>query len=306
MEVLHPVPLDVWQEVAETCPWATFFHTPAWASVYTQTFPRYAVASRGFVWDNGARAVIPFLAEEKKRFLQRKIKFKSMEPGVYGGIIADRDLSAQEVEELIRSILAIKNAGGRIVGNPFKEFMLPSAFKKKALFTQMIDLTPGAEELWRRFSRGQKSNINQAQRKNITVRLARNTQDIETYYEIYLQTVQRWGKNLAAEYPRELFLNLYGQRDNHIRFYLAEKDDRILAGIIVLAWNKKLIYWHGCSRGEALKEYPNNLLHYTVIIWGSENGYTWYDMGPSMDREGVERFKASFGAEKVFFKSYRW
>jgi hypothetical protein len=306
MEVLNPVPIDFWQQVAEECPWATFFHTPAWASVYAQTFPRYAVDSRGFILENGARAVIPFLAETKKKFLQRVIKLKSMEPGVYGGIIADRDLTPQEVGELIQHILKIKNAGGRIVGNPFKEFTVPASFKKKELFTQMIDLSHGAEQIWKRFSRGQKSNINQAQRKNIAVRLARNTQDIETYYAIYLQTIQRWGKNTAVEYPRELFLNLYRQRENHIRFYLAEKDGRILAGIIVLAWNKKLIYWHGCSLDDALKEYPNNLLHYTVIIWGCENGYTWYDMGPSMDMEGVVRFKASFGAEKVFFQSYRW
>jgi hypothetical protein len=29
-------------------------------------------------------------------------------------------------------------------------------------------------------------------------------------------------------------------------------------------------------------------------------------MGPSMDMEGVIRFKSSFGAEKAFLKSYRW
>ncbi len=306
MEVLHPVPVDFWQEVAEACPWATFFHTPAWASVYARTFPRYAVASRGFVLDNGARAVIPLLAEERRKLLRRTIRLKSMEPGVYGGIIADRDLSPRDVDELIRSILKIKNAGGRIVGNPFKEFTLPSAFKHKTLVTQMVDLTPGAEKLWQGFSRGQKSNINQARRKHVAVRLARDIQDIETYYAIYVQTVQRWGKNAAAEYPRELFLNLFATRDDHIRFYLAEKKNRIIAGIIVLAWNTTLIYWQGCSLNEARNDYPHNLLHYTVMTWGCENGYTWYDMGPSLDLEGVARFKASFGAKNVLFTSYRW
>jgi lipid II:glycine glycyltransferase (peptidoglycan interpeptide bridge formation enzyme) len=306
MKILNPVPLDFWQEVAEACPWATFFHTPAWATIYAQTFPQYAIASRGFVMESGARVVIPFLAEEKKKFLKRETKLKSIEPGVYGGIIADQEISPQEVAEIIRHILKMKSTGGRIVGNPFKEFTLPSQFKKKELFTQMVDLTSGFDGIWGRFSRGQKSNISQAQRKNITIRLAQSEQDIETYFAIYLQTVKRWGKKTAAEYPQDLFLNLYRKNDPHIRFYLAEKDGRNVAGIIVLAWAKNLIYWHGCSLDEALKDYPNNLLHYAVIKWGCENGYTCYDMGPSMDMEGVVRFKSSFGAEKVFFKSYRW
>ncbi len=306
MKILNPVPVDFWQEVAESCPWATFFHTPAWATLYAKTFPQYAVASRGFVMESGARAVIPFLAEEKKRFLKRETKLKSVEPGVYGGIIADQELCQQEVDEIISHILKMKNTGGRIVGNPFKEFTFPSLFKKKELFTQVVDLSPGFDELWNRFSRGQKSNISQAQRKNISIRMAHSEQDIETYFAIYLQTVKRWGKKTVAEHPRELFLNLFRNRDAHIRFYLAEKEGRSIAGIIVLAWGKNLIYWHGCSLDEALKDYPNNLLHYSIIKWGCENGYTCYDMGPSMDMEGVIRFKSSFGAEKVFFKSYRW
>jgi len=306
MKILNPVPIDFWQEVAEACPWATYFHTPAWATVYAQTFPQYAVASRGFVMESGARAVIPFLSEEKKKFLKRETKLKSIEPGVYGGIIADQELSQQEFDKIINHILKMKNTGGRIVGNPFKEFIFPSLFKKKELFTQVVDLTAGFDELSKRFSRGQKSNISQAQRKNISIRMAHGEQDIETYFAIYLQTVKRWGKKTVAEYPRELFLNLHRQKDPHVRFYLAEKDGRSIAGIIVLVWNKNLIYWHGCSLDEALKDYPNNLLHYTVIKWGCENSYACYDMGPSMDMEGIIRFKSSFGAEKVFLKSYRW
>ena len=306
MEILNPVPLDFWQEVAEACPWATFFHTPAWAAIFAQTFPQYAVASRGFVMESGARAVIPFLAEEKKKFLKRETKLKSVEPGVYGGIIADQVVSPKEADEIISHILKMKDTGGRIVGNPFKEFALPSQFKKKELFTQVVDLTAGFDELWKHFSRGQKSNISQAQRKNITIRVAHSEQDIERYFAIYLQTVKRWGKKTVAAYPRELFLNLFRNRDAHIHFYLAEKEGRSIAGIVVLAWGKNLIYWHGCSLDEALKDYPNNLLHYAVIKWGCENGYISYDMGPSMNMEGVIRFKSSFGAEKVFFKSYRW
>jgi lipid II:glycine glycyltransferase (peptidoglycan interpeptide bridge formation enzyme) len=246
------------------------------------------------------------VAEKKQRLLKTETKFKSMEPGVYGGIIADRALTQGEVDKVIQCLVNTNNAGGRIVGNPFKAFNFPAQLKKKELCTQIINLTPGVDALWKKFSRGQKSNISQAQRKNIRIRRADCREDIECYCDIYVQTLKRWGTKAIAAYPEKLFLNLFEQHDPSIYFCIAEKEGIVIAGIIVLAWQKKLMYWHGCSREEFFNDYPNNLLHYSVIKWGCEQGYTHYDMGPSLDMEGVTRFKKSFGAEKVNFSSYRW
>jgi len=258
MEVLHPAPLDFWQAVADACPWATYFHTPSWASVITKTFPEYSLASFGFMFKDGAQAVIPFVVEEKKRLFRIEKKYKSMEPGVYGGIIADRELAQAEVDEIIQSVITMKHAGGRIVGNPFKTFSFPARLKKKEMVTQVVDLTSGFDMLWETFSRGQKSNIKQAQKKNVSVRLAATEKDIEHYVAIYSQTLKRWGKKAVSSYPGEFFTNLFARRDPHIKFYLAEKEHKIIAGIIALAWQHTLIYWHGCSLEDAFKDYPNN------------------------------------------------
>jgi lipid II:glycine glycyltransferase (peptidoglycan interpeptide bridge formation enzyme) len=271
-----------------------------------KTFFGLTIASTGFECGSETRAVIPFIVEEKKQFLKTERKYKSMDPGVYGGIIADRELVQEDVDGIFASVLKLKSAGGRIVGNPFKPFSFPSQFKKKELYTQIIDLTSGFDAVRKRFSRGQKSNISQAQRKNIHIRWAETEQDIKHYCDIYMQTLKRWGGRTITRYPEQLFLNLFAQQDHHIRFLLAEKETKIIAGIIILAWQKKLLYWHGCSREEFFTDYPNNLLHYSALQWGCEQGFTHYDMGPSMDMEGVVRFKQSFGAENVWFSSYRW
>jgi hypothetical protein len=306
MRVLDPAPLDFWQDVAEACSWATYFHAPGWALAVTQTFPQYTPAAIGFVMESGARAVIPFVVEEKRKILKTGKRYKSMEPGVYGGIIADQELSPREADEILGHVINLKNSEGRIVGNPFREFLFPARMKKKEMYTQVIDLSPGFDGLVQGFSRGQKSNIRQAQKKQITVRRAATEQDISGYFDIYVQTLKRWGGKTAASYPRQLFLNLFRQKDPHIQFHLAEKEGQIIAGIIVLAWQKKLLYWHGCSRGEFFRDYPNNLLHYEIIKWACENGFAHYDMGPSMEMEGVIKFKKSFGAEQLPFASYRW
>jgi hypothetical protein len=306
MRVLNPAPLDFWQDVAGACSWATYFHAPAWALVMAKTFPHYQLAAIGFIMGSGARAVIPFVVEKKKKIVKTITRYKSMEPGVYGGIIADRELTHIEVDEIFNYILNIKKAEGRIVGNPFKHFLFPSRMKQKEMYTQVIDLSPGFDALRHGFSRGQKSNIKQAQKKGIAVRRAAGEQDIITYFDIYTQTLKRWGEKTAAAYPRKLFLNLFEQKDPHVQFYLAEKQGQVIAGVILLAWQNKLLYWHGCSREDFFRDYPNNLLHCEAIKWACENNFSHYDMGASMGMEGVVAFKKSFGAGGLGFASYRW
>jgi len=306
MNIIDRITEDVWVDVARRCPWATYFHTPSWASVITATFPQYSVASMGFELEGGLRGVLPLVCRKKKGVLVKKTDCKSMEPGVYGGIIADGDPSRNDIARVTEYLCSRKGSVGRIVETPFKQLNLASPFISKELTTHILDLTGSYDAVRKGFNRGQKSNINQAKKKSVAVRRADNKKDIETYCDIYYRTVERWGKAKEEAYPRELFLNLFALADPNACFWLAEAEGEIIAGILVLAWNKNIVYWHGCSLQKFFKHYPNNLLHAAVIEWGCANGYTAYDMGASMGLEGVIRFKESFGARPRGFRAYRW
>jgi len=183
---------------------------------------------------------------------------------------------------------------------------LPPLFKIKELTTHIVRLSPEFDSVRKNFNRGQKSNLNQARKKNVTVRRAETEDDIEQYDRIYRETLKRWGTGVSRTYPPELFQNLLRMKDPGAGFWLAEVDRTIIAGIIVLSWGHNLVYWHGCALKEYFKYYPNNLLHETVIKWACENRFTHYDMGASTGLDGVRRFKESFGARPVEYKSYRW
>ncbi len=264
MEKLDTVPRDFWHDVAAKCPWATYFHTPGWAEIIAGTFPEFTVSSIGLILDSGSRTVIPSVLRRKKGLLRHR-EYKSMEPGVYGGIIADRDLSRDEVAQIDRCILKKRNSSGRLVESPFKQFSLSSRYKSKKMTTHILSLEPGVDLIRKKFSRGQKSNINQAKRKNVAVRRAETEDDVEQYYYIYQQTVERWGTGAKAAYPQRFFMNIFLQKDPDASFWLAEIEGRTVAGIVVLSWNTNIIYWHGCALKEYFKFYPNNLLHSTVI-----------------------------------------
>jgi lipid II:glycine glycyltransferase (peptidoglycan interpeptide bridge formation enzyme) len=264
------------------------------------------VAGIGFLPEGQPPVVVPAVIRRKKRLLRSSAEYKSMEPGVYGGPIAEQPLSPGLVREIGTALCAMKKSGGRLVETPLAPLDLPATFTAKEMSTHIITLRQPYEAVAKTFGRGQKSNINQARRKGVQVRRAVREQDIEQYYDIYLQTLRRWSDAKGQAYPRELFFNLYRQQDPHVQFWLAEAEGALIAGILVLAWQGSLVYWHGCARKEYFNLYPNNLLHATVIQKGCEDGAAYYDMGPSMDIPGVIKFKESFGARQRAFKAYRW
>ncbi len=306
MEIIFPLPLQFWRDVAEKCQWATFFHTPLWSAAYCETFPKFQDSSIGFITEKGIRAVFPLLFEEKKRFLKTVKHYKSMEPGAYGGIIAEAELEQEDIDSIIKHVTGLKNSKGRITGNPFKPFQMPSFLIKKEMETSVINLSSGFESVWKKFSRGQKSNIKQAQKKSLSVREASSEKDIISYYLIYEDTLKRWGEKTRISFPEKLFQNLFKRKSPDIGFWIAEKEQEAVAGILALRWHDKLIFWHGCSKQENFSDYPNNLLHFKAMKWACENNIKFYDMGSSMGIEGLLKFKKSFGAELRKYYAYRW
>jgi len=304
MDILDPVPHTFWHEVAAGCPWATYFHTPQWAAAIAAAFPHCRVATAGFVLESGVRAVLPCVSRHKKRLLGTRTELKSMEPGVYGGFIADGDLGSKDLELLAVHLLGA--GSGRIVESPLRPLPLPAGFTAKQLTTHIVDLEGGFDAVRSRFSRGQKSNLNQARKKNVLIRKAETPGDIRSYYDMYLQSMKRWGSDAEGGLPHRLFEELFEQRGQGASFWLAETGDTIIAGALVLGWNRTLVYWHGCALQDYFKHYPNNLLHAAIIRWACDNGFTAYDMGASMGLAGVARFKQSFGARSRPFTSWRW
>ena len=303
---LEPVEKKIWHEAARACPWATYFHGPAWADCMAGIFPEFRAEALGCTLADGAHVVLPAVVKKKKRLLREVADYKSMEPGVYGGFIAGRVLAAGELAELAAAVLKLKSTTGRIVETPWQPLNLPQPFIAKKLGTHIVRLPPDFDTLEKRFSRGQKSNLSQARRKGVRVRRAAGEKDIDAYFSIYLESVERWGKTAGAVYAKELFLSLYASGDPQVHFWLAEVEGRIAAGVLALAWGRTLIYWHGAALQEYFRHYPNNLLHAELMAWGCANGCELYDMGSSAGLEGVARFKESFGAQVQAYTSYRW
>ena len=306
METVRRPSVELWEEIIKNCEHATFFHSPIWTKVLEKTYSHYSNATVSFIFNTGNRAIFPLVAQHSKGILFKKVKHKSMAPGVYGGMVSERRLAPEETGSVFEYLTSTDIKDLKIVENPLETYDVPETFVANSLFTHIVSLHADFEQLRKRFSRGQKSNIKQAEKKGITVRLAHSLEDYEQYYAIYQETIKRWGERAGAIYPWQLFLNLFETRNPDIRLWLAEKQSKIIAGVLTLYCNYTILYWHGCSLKEYFDHYPNNLLHMEIIKDGCARGYRSYDLNPSGGHPGVVKFKESFSAKRVDFKTYHW
>ena len=305
MEIKIWPDVSFWNAVVSKNPESTFFHTPLWHDLVVRTYADYAIATRGFIFSDGRKAVFPLIQTREGGLLKGKARLKSSVFGGYGGIIAESKLSGTEQSAMYDYLLSLK-ASISVDGNPFSQYAIPDTFTLKKDFTHVFALDTTEEEVLKRLSRGAKSNLNQAKKKGVSVRTARSEEEVLRYFNIYQDTLKRWGEATLFAYPQELLLNIYRHGGDAAKLWVAEKDGTIIAGAIIFYWNQVVSYWHGASLQDYFDCYPNNLLHMTVISDALHKGFRCYDFGPSGGQHGVARFKQSFGAEKYEFLSGHW
>lgn len=300
MQVLDPAPSELWDRVCARCPYATFFHTRLWAEAMAATFPHLRIATRAYLFEDGTVAIVPLMRYRAGlRGLFRG--YESMFPGVYGGIIAEGDLSPEQVRAIYASVRGPRTAWVRLFGNPYAPFGIPEAFRPTVLFTQALRLSGEYKDLWRQFSRGNRSNIRKAMRSGLQVTLAESESDYAQYYAAYQDALRRWGERATSRYPFTLFQILRQYDARYVRLWLVRKSGVVIGGILVLYHNRHAVYWHGAFVGAFLEYRPSNLVHAEAIRDACERGYEWYDFNPSGGHAGVVRFKQSFHPQMLYF-----
>jgi lipid II:glycine glycyltransferase (peptidoglycan interpeptide bridge formation enzyme) len=138
--------------------------------------------------------------------------------------------------------------------------------------------------------------IKVAEKRGVRVEWGDRRIHMQAFYRLHLQTRRRQGIPIQ---PWRFFDILTSDLiENGLGFILlAYKDDECLAAAVFLHWQHTLTYKYGASLGDGLNLRPNNLLFWTAILWGCENGFTLFDMGRTdLANTGLRAFKSGWGA----------
>lgn len=174
----------------------------------------------------------------------------------------------------------------RIIEMEFKGF-------KDKRATIEIDLSKSLEELWNSLDKDAKWGVKKAEKSGLNVKIIEDEMGWKDFYEIYKKTCL-YGKIVPRDMDEIKIGKLLGC------FF----EGKMIAGAVIKINADRVTLFLNASEHEHLKYQPNNLLYWSIIKWGKENGFKIFDLGGYQinAKEGsklyeINRFKLRWGGE---------
>lgn len=315
VEDVRPATAGEWDSAWESCRWATYFQSRGWAETWSRYEPRLVPSPHLVEFSDGLTAVVSLMQRRHRTGLDALATYLWSPATTYGGWLCTQPLCNEHVALLVETVLArfsplrwrinafdpkakdsfLAHARGRVTFRPSLGRRLRVDIEQD--YTRALDLSHDFDDIFRRWTKGHRSAVGKAQREGVTIRCSENLEEWKEYFGIYERALARWGEDATSVYHWELFELLFEQRE-HVKLWVADYDDRIVAGALLLYGPKHVSYWHGASLREYSRVRAVNLLMYEGIRDAVDRGLRWYDFNPSGGHEGVEAFKKSFAASK--------
>lgn len=160
----------------------------------------------------------------------------------------------------------------------------------------LLDLTVGAEEVFKGFSQSRRSDIRKAMRqKKVEVSELETEAELAELYEIH----KAWCRAKQIEPDTWEMMQRFAALREGRRIFVAKHRGAVVAGSYFRMADRGVVeYAANNSQPEFLKYRPNDLIVWRAIEWACERGYTKFSMG------GSHLFLRRFGGEVV--STYRY
>jgi len=249
-----------------------------------------------FTFSDGKEALLPLSCE---RLCSSLVKSYISSPGVtFGGWISSDGLTLEHAQLQASWFKKLRDVRWRL--NPYDHLALQSGAKTlKNDETQVLNLTCGFDRVYKRWKKGHRAAPRQAQKAGVLVRSASTLQDWKAYYEVYQDSLNRWGDRASSRYSWRMFSELFKRGSPNVVLWLATYQEKVVAGALCLYAKRHVAYWHGASLSEYFRLRAVNLIIYEAIKDACERGYCYFDFNPSGGHEGVKAFKKHFGTEAL-------
>jgi CelD/BcsL family acetyltransferase involved in cellulose biosynthesis len=290
ISLIDPYTDGRWLDFLSGHPAATIFHHPQWIRSVQETYgyrpmcigvfeeeklcgilPLLEVSS----WITGSRAVCLPFSDACAPLLQNE---------------EHRNRLGQYLSELLR---LEKWKYVEIRGEFNDRNFSPSAVFK----VHQLSLQNTAEEVFKGFKKTQtQQRIQKAEREGVTTQHNSAAGTLDDFIRLNALTRKKHG---LPPQPDKFFLSIYSniiKRD--LGFILtAHYRQRVIAAAMFFHFQKVIYYKYSASDQRYLNLRPNNLLLWSAIRWGCDNGYALFDFGRTeATNEGLLQFKRGWGA----------
>ncbi len=173
-----------------------------------------------------------------------------------------------------------------------------------AEITWVLDLTQDLDTILQNMRKNTRYYIRKAEKEGVKIIVSTKTSDLEKFYKIYIDTVERQKWNAYNfEYLKKEF-EIF-KKDDQIKIYLAEYQGKVIASSLFIYYRGEVFYHHSGSLTEFRHIPASYLIQWQSIKNAKEIGNTKYnffgiarDNNPKHPWAGLSFFKKGFGGQE--------
>jgi lipid II:glycine glycyltransferase (peptidoglycan interpeptide bridge formation enzyme) len=300
LNILDPSVASEWDNLVQSHPDATVFHSAAWGQVIHDTYghkPFYVCFSDA----DKAVALVP-LIEVLSPLTGRRAVCLPFSDGC-GPLLFQEGASSVVKESLAK--LARERAWKyfEIRGG---ELLDESATPTVSFYGHTLQLSSDPEISFKRFEEATRRAVRRAIKNNLAVEVSQDAATVREFYQLQIQTRKKHG---IPPQPFSFFANIHKNLIETGRGFtiLVRSEGRTAAGAIFLRNATRAIYKFAASDPELAKSRGNNLVLWEGIRHLSRSGCELLHFGrSSLDHDGLRRFKLSWGTEEQMIRYCRF
>ena len=282
-----------WTSFLMTKPHASIFHHPSWSQLLAETYG-YKPFVLGLTSDGRIEAGVPMMEVNSPLTGRRWVSLPFSD---HCSPLYDEEQALRRLTDELLSLANRVKISRTELRSVYPDTSGLYPFSEHVL--HLADLEQDAGKVLRRVHEMHRRNIKVANASGVQIIRGETQDQLREFYNLHLRTRRNQGVPVQ---PWKFFMKLKNLLldQNQGFVLLAYKDQRCIAGAIFLHWQRNLTYKYGASSEVGLQFRPNNLLMWTAMQWGCENGYTCFDLGrSSISNVGLRTFKSRWGAKET-------
>jgi len=301
---------EAWEAILQKCTSYDFHHTYDYHELSKSSNEKPILASYE---SDGTIIAVPLLLRDIENTMYKDVTSVYGHPGPISNEVNvsehvkkfQEGLDAYFESENIVSVFSRMNPY-----IPFQEEILEGYGAIKTIGNMVnIDLTKDLDAQRSAYRRDTRSRVNKA-RRLCTVKKAETQEEVQAFIDIYIETMKKLDANDSYFFENKYFfdfLECNGFETDILLAILNETQEII--GATMFVKTKNIIQYHLSGTKTAhMKIAPSRLLLDEMRIQGTEEGYTYFNLGGGYNGQddALFAFKASFSDNIKVFKSWRY
>ena len=271
---------ELWNSFLSMFPGGNFEQCFEYGEISKMTFPKTRVARLSIICNGEPVGIVQGTYSSYLGF------------GTSLGVMRGPVVNAENKESLrlVESLLGALEDYGKRCRIIHAQILVPEAWQLHEVFHRLgyastgkineyvVNLEKGADELWRSIDHNKRRNIKKAVKEGVEVVQSRNHDDLLIFCSMLEAAKRRAG---FSSYPLSWFEAVWKVYEpvELSKVFLGRWKGKSVSGVFVVIHGNTVYALAAGSLSEGWKVRPNDIMHWKVMEWACQNGYSKYHMG---------------------------